>query len=51
MKKFFNHPLWKCSTIAAPLALALAILTMNSTCWLFSCQPEIPDSMSKYIKE
>ena len=51
MKKFINRLLQKSSIIAAPLALALAIMTMNSTCWLFSCQPDIPDSMSKYIKK
>lgn len=50
MKKIINFVLRKCSIVTAPLALALAIMTMNSTCWLFSCQPDVPDSMSKYVR-
>ena len=48
MKKKTLHVLRLCGNIAAAMSLALAILTVNSTCWLFSYQPDIPDSMSKY---
>jgi cyclic lactone autoinducer peptide len=36
------------SKIVAPLALALAVLTANSTCICFTNQPKEPDSLRKY---
>ena len=50
MKKLTVNVLRTCSRFAAPLALARAVLTMNSTCWLFTCQPTVPKTMTKYIK-
>lgn len=34
--------------IVAPLALAMAIITANSTCFFFTCQPDVPKSLDKY---
>lgn len=35
---------------AAPLSLALAILTSNSTCYWFTHQPDVPASLARYKK-
>lgn len=35
------------SRFAAPLAMGLAILTANSTCFCFSYQPEEPEGLKK----
>ena len=37
----------KASEIVAPLALALAVMTANSTCFFFTYQPEVPNSLQK----
>ena len=37
--------------IVAPLALAMAIMTANSTCYFFSYQPDLPKSLDKYRRK
>lgn len=39
--------LTKVSKIAAALTMALAIVTVNSTCFFFSHQPDIPEKLKK----
>ncbi len=34
--------------VAAPFALAMAILTANSTCYFFTYQPDTPKCLDKY---
>ena len=36
------------SKFVAPLALSLAIMTANSTCYCFTYQPDMPKSLDKY---
>lgn len=36
------------SKIMAPVALALAVLTVNSTCFCYSYQPDVPQSLKKH---
>lgn len=38
----------KTSKFVAPLALTLAIMTANSTCYCFTHQPDVPKSLDKY---
>lgn len=45
--KLFNL-ISKTSRLVAPFALALAIMTANSTCYFFSYQPDVPKSLDKY---
>lgn len=40
----------KLSSVVAPLALALAVSTANSTCWYYTYQPKAPAGLSKYSK-
>ena len=44
IRKVFIHLLGS----AAPLALALAVLTTNATCHFFSYQPDEPAGIEKY---
>lgn len=39
----------KCATMLASVSLALAVMTSNSTCYVFSYQPSPPKGLSKYI--
>ena len=39
-----------CLAVIAPLALALAIMTANSTCFVFTHQPTPPSCLAKYRK-
>lgn len=48
MKKKIMSILAKSGKFAAPIALALAILTANSTCYFFSYQPDVPKSLDRY---
>lgn len=48
MKSRFLSIIYKAGKITAPLALALAIMTANSTCYFFSYQPDVPKSLDKY---
>lgn len=48
MKNKFSHFINKISKYAAPFALALAIMTANSTCFFFTCQPDVPKSLDKF---
>lgn len=41
MKKFFNV-IVKLSTGLAPMALMLATMTANSTCYFYTYQPDVP---------
>ena len=50
MKRKLTTMARRLSSIAAPLALALAVVTANSTCWWFTYQPDVPDTMKKYVK-
>ena len=46
--KNFKEFIAKHTAVIAPLALAIAIMTANSTCYIFSYQPTPPKSLSKY---
>jgi cyclic lactone autoinducer peptide len=48
MRKRLSNVLNKVSRIVAPLTLALAIITANSTCYFFSYQPDVPQCLKKY---
>lgn len=48
MKNKLSYLINKTSKFAAPLALALAIMTANSTCYFFTYQPDVPKSLDKY---
>lgn len=48
MKNKLSHLINKTSKFAAPFALALAIMTANSTCYFFTYQPDVPKSLDKY---
>lgn len=48
MKNRFLSIISKAGKITAPLALALAIMTANSTCYFFTHQPDVPRSLDKY---
>lgn len=37
--------------IVAPLAMVMAIMTANSTCYFFTCQPDVPKSLDKYRRK
>lgn len=37
--------LLKCSRMLAPLAMALAVVTVNSTCFFYTYQPEVPEKL------
>lgn len=50
MKVKFNQLLKSLSHILAPLMLALAIVTVNSTCWCFTFQPEVPKELERFVK-
>lgn len=43
--KFVKSTFVQLSAVVAPLALALAVLTANSTCFFLSYQPDEPDNM------
>lgn len=51
MKKIIKQYAYKISGIIAPFALALAILTANSTCFYYTFQPNEPACMNKYRKK
>ena len=51
MKNKLYSAISRISKIAAPFALALAVMTVNSTCYFFSCQPDVPKSLDKYRKK
>ena len=36
------------SQIVASAAMALAVLTVNSTCYFYSYQPDIPQALKKH---
>lgn len=48
MKNKLSNLISKTSKFMAPFALALAIMTANSTCYFFTCQPNVPKSLDKY---
>lgn len=48
MKNKILNLINKTSKFVAPLALALAIMTANSTCYCFTYQPDVPKSLDKY---
>lgn len=48
MKNKLSNLINKTSKFMAPFALALAIMTANSTCYFFSYQPDVPKSLNKY---
>lgn len=50
VKKIFVQKIQQLSRVVAPLTLALAIVTANSTCWWFTYQPNVPEGMKRYIK-
>lgn len=43
--KMFKTAFIRLSSLVAPLALAMAILTANSTCFFLSYQPDEPANM------
>lgn len=47
MKKML---LMKLCHMLAPLALALAVITVNATCWCFTYQPDVPHELDHFIK-
>lgn len=47
INKMIARGLTKVSKIAAALTMALAIVTVNSTCFFFSHQPDIPEKLKK----
>lgn len=47
MKKL-KTVLVRVSQIAASAAMALAVLTVNSTCYCYSYQPDIPQALKKH---
>lgn len=47
MKTKLNNLFRKLSRFVAPLALSLAILTANSTCFYLSYQPDEPAALKK----
>lgn len=38
----------KLSKKVAPFAMALAVLTANSTCYFFSYQPDVPETLKRH---
>lgn len=50
MKEKFLSIISKAGKFVAPFALALAVMTANSTCFFFTCQPDVPKSLDKYRK-
>ncbi len=50
MKNVIPNLLTKTAKMIAPLVLALAVSTANTTCLFFTYQPEEPESMKKYHK-
>lgn len=44
IKSFLSRAL----TVVAPMALALAVFTANSTCLFFSYQPDEPEGLQRY---
>lgn len=50
MKNKLLNIINKASKIVAPFALAMAIMTANSACYFFTCQPDVPKSLDKYRK-
>lgn len=48
MKHNLKKLITKSTEVVAPLALALAVMTANSTCFFFTYQPEVPESLKKY---
>ena len=48
MKKIASKIIIKTSKYITPLVMALAIMTVNSTCYFFTHQPDIPRSLDKY---
>lgn len=46
MKKVLNV-ITKFSAVMAPMALMLATMTANSTCFFYSYQPEVPQKLIK----
>ena len=50
MKMYLKDSMLKLSGIVAPLALALAVSTANSTCWYYTYQPKAPEVLSRYSK-
>lgn len=48
MKNKLSNLISKTSRLVAPFALALAIMTANSTCYFFSYQPDVPKGLDKY---
>ena len=50
MKKWITNLLRKNGVLLATLALTLATVTANSTCFYYSCQPDEPKGLSKLKK-
>ena len=48
MKKTISKVIGSITKFSAPLALALAIMTENSTCFCFTYQPTPPACLKKY---
>lgn len=48
MKKTLVYLITRASKLIAPLALVLAVTTANATCFFFTYQPVIPESIEKY---
>lgn len=44
-----NIILAKATKNVAPLALALAVLTANATCYFFTFQPDVPNELKNII--
>lgn len=47
MKHNLKKYITKAAGVVAPLALALAVMTANATCYFFTYQPEVPKSLKK----
>ena len=50
MKRTLKLFLRKISCMVAPVAFALAVMTVNATCWCFTYQPDVPHELNCYIK-
>lgn len=48
MKKTLVYLITITSKLIAPLALALAVMSSNATCFFFTYQPDVPKDIEKY---
>ncbi len=51
MKNTLSSFIVKSTKFIAPLALALAVTTANTTCLVFTYQPEAPENLKDFCKK